>query len=98
MLYRDYSRAQGEWIPNIYGGRENLEAIGFLRHFNAVVDERCRRRDNHCGGVDRLAGRVEADQRRWPGLPLQMEHGLDARHAPLHGALNRSTATGTTMT
>ena len=36
MLYRDYSRKQGEWVPNIYGGRENLEAIGFLRHFNAV--------------------------------------------------------------
>jgi 1,4-alpha-glucan branching enzyme len=41
MLYRDYSRKQGEWVPNIYGGRENLEAIGFLRHFNAVVAERC---------------------------------------------------------
>ena len=40
MLYRDYSRKQGEWVPNIYGGRENLEAIGFLRHFNAVVEER----------------------------------------------------------
>ena len=41
MLYRDYSRQQGEWVPNIYGGRENLEAIGFLRHLNAVVAERC---------------------------------------------------------
>jgi 1,4-alpha-glucan branching enzyme len=41
MLYRDYSRRDGEWIPNIYGGRENLEAIGFLRHLNAVVAERC---------------------------------------------------------
>jgi 1,4-alpha-glucan branching enzyme len=41
MLYRDYSRRQGEWVPNVYGGRENLEAIGFLRHFNAVVEERC---------------------------------------------------------
>jgi 1,4-alpha-glucan branching enzyme len=40
MLYRDYSRRQGEWIANIYGGRENLEAIGFLRHLNAVVAER----------------------------------------------------------
>src|SRR5260370_40755648 len=41
MLYRDYSRAAGEWIPNIYGGREHLEAIDFLRHLNAVVGERC---------------------------------------------------------
>jgi 1,4-alpha-glucan branching enzyme len=37
MLYLDYSRKQGEWIPNQYGGRENLEAIEFLRHFNEVV-------------------------------------------------------------
>ncbi|MDQ2801217.1 MAG: 1,4-alpha-glucan branching enzyme, partial [Pseudomonadota bacterium] len=41
MLYRDYSRTEGQWIPNIYGGRENLESIEFLRHLNAVVPERC---------------------------------------------------------
>ena len=34
MLYLDYSRKQGEWIPNQYGGRENLDAINFLRRFN----------------------------------------------------------------
>lgn len=37
MLYRDYSRKHGEWIPNRFGGRENLEAIDFLRHLNDVV-------------------------------------------------------------
>jgi 1,4-alpha-glucan branching enzyme len=37
MLYRDYSRRDGEWVPNAHGGRENLEAIDFLREVNAVV-------------------------------------------------------------
>ncbi len=37
MLYRDYSREGGDWIPNAFGGRENLEAINFLREFNADI-------------------------------------------------------------
>ncbi len=40
MLYLDYSRKPGEWIPNRYGGHENLEAVEFLRRFNAAVYER----------------------------------------------------------
>ncbi|MFO1154058.1 MAG: 1,4-alpha-glucan branching protein GlgB [Rhodospirillales bacterium] len=40
MLYLDYSRPAGDWIPNRYGGRENLEAIEFLKHTNAIVHER----------------------------------------------------------
>lgn len=37
MLYLDYSRKEGEWVPNEFGGRENLEAVSFLRNFNEVV-------------------------------------------------------------
>ena len=39
MLYLDYSREEGQWIPNQYGGRENLEAIEFLKHFNSLIHE-----------------------------------------------------------
>ncbi|RWR02415.1 glycogen branching protein [[Pantoea] beijingensis] len=37
MIYRDYSRKEGEWIPNSYGGRENLEAISFLQYTNRTL-------------------------------------------------------------
>ena len=37
MIYRDYSRAEGQWVPNYYGGRENLEAIAFLRYTNQTL-------------------------------------------------------------
>jgi 1,4-alpha-glucan branching enzyme len=37
MLYRDYSRQEGEWVPNRYGGRENLEAVDFLQQFNTTL-------------------------------------------------------------
>lgn len=45
MLYLDYSREAGDWIPNRYGGRENLEAIDFLRELNAITH------DQHPGTV-----------------------------------------------
>ena len=40
MLYLDYSRKPGQWVPNVYGGRENLDAIYFLKRFNEVCYER----------------------------------------------------------
>jgi 1,4-alpha-glucan branching enzyme len=65
MLYRDYSRPAGEWIPNVYGGRENLEAVGFLRHLNAVVGERCP------GAVV-----IAEESTAWPGVTQPSPTGL----------------------
>jgi 1,4-alpha-glucan branching enzyme len=64
MLYRDYSRQAGEWVPNLYGGRENLEAISFLRHLNAVVAERCP------GAV-----MIAEESTAWPGVSRPIVHG-----------------------
>ncbi|MFH0242316.1 1,4-alpha-glucan branching enzyme [Streptomyces sp. HK10] len=41
MLYLDYSREPGQWTPNVYGGRENLDAVAFLQEMNATVYRRC---------------------------------------------------------
>jgi 1,4-alpha-glucan branching enzyme len=57
MLYLDYSRKEGEWIPNPFGGRENLEAIEFLRRFNTEVYK------NH-PDVQTLA----EESTSWPGV------------------------------
>jgi 1,4-alpha-glucan branching enzyme len=66
MLYRDYSRNAGEWVPNIHGGRENLEAVGFLRHLNAVIRER------HPDAIV-----VAEESTAWPGVTQPVsEHGL----------------------
>jgi len=40
MIYLDYSKKEGEWVPNVFGGRENLEAIDFLKRFNEIVHQR----------------------------------------------------------
>ncbi|MFP4017109.1 MAG: 1,4-alpha-glucan branching enzyme, partial [Halanaerobiales bacterium] len=57
MLYLDYSREHGEWVPNVYGGRENLEAIEFLKELNRVVHQ-------HYPGAIMVAEESTA----WPGV------------------------------
>ncbi|WP_084163712.1 1,4-alpha-glucan branching protein GlgB [Olivibacter sitiensis] len=57
MLYLDYSRKEGEWIPNEYGGRENLEAISFLKDLNVAVYK-------HYPDVQTIAEESTA----WPGV------------------------------
>ena len=64
MLYRDYSREPGEWVPNIHGGRENLEAIAFLRRMNDVIAER------HPGVVT-----IAEESTAWPGVTAPTGQG-----------------------
>ncbi|WP_427183346.1 1,4-alpha-glucan branching protein GlgB [Bordetella bronchialis] len=64
MLYRDYSRNAGEWIPNRYGGRENLEAVDFLRDMNAAVTRLCP------GAIT-----VAEESTAWPGVTARPEDG-----------------------
>jgi len=64
MLYLDYSRKEGEWIPNAYGGRENLDAIAFLRQLNQTVHAQ------H-PGVQIIAEESTA----WPGVSRPTDAG-----------------------
>ena len=84
MLYLDYSRKPGDWLPNEFGGRENLQAISFVKEFNEQTPPAISRRADHRRGIDRLAERLAADLPGRPGLQPEVEHGLDERHAALH--------------
>ncbi|WP_439641029.1 1,4-alpha-glucan branching protein GlgB [Nevskia sp.] len=64
MLHRDYSRKPGEWIPNRYGGRENLEAVAFVRELNTVIAERCP------GAIV-----IAEESTSWPGVTAEVAHG-----------------------
>ncbi|WFE39482.1 1,4-alpha-glucan branching protein GlgB [Micromonospora sp. WMMD998] len=64
MLYLDYSRQEGQWAPNVHGGRENLEAIAFLQEVNATVYR-------HHPGVLMIAEESTA----WPGVTRPTSDG-----------------------
>jgi 1,4-alpha-glucan branching enzyme len=64
MLYLDYSRKAGEWVPNVHGGNEDLEAIEFLKELNTVAHARE-------PGVLMVAEESTA----WPGVSRPVEHG-----------------------
>jgi 1,4-alpha-glucan branching enzyme len=64
MLYLDYSRSEGEWLPNRYGGRENLEAIDFFRDLNGTIRE-------HFPGALMIAEESTA----WPGVTQDLSAG-----------------------
>jgi 1,4-alpha-glucan branching enzyme len=64
MLYLDYSRSSGEWLPNRYGGRENLEAIDFLRQMNNAV---------HAAFPGLLT--IAEESTSFPGVTRPPEHG-----------------------
>ena len=64
MLYLDYSRKEGEWVPNVYGGRENLEAIHLLREFNI---------QSHLQHPGVLT--IAEESTAWPGVSRPTEFG-----------------------
>jgi 1,4-alpha-glucan branching enzyme len=64
MLYRDYSRQPGEWLPNKHGGRENLEAVDFLKTFNAGV---------YADHPD--VQTIAEESTAWPGVSRPVEAG-----------------------
>ncbi|HIX73331.1 MAG TPA: 1,4-alpha-glucan branching protein GlgB [Candidatus Anaerobutyricum stercoripullorum] len=64
MLYLDYGRRDGQWVPNIYGGNENLEAIEFFKHLNTVVEGR------NPGAV-----MIAEESTAWPKVTDKAEYG-----------------------
>ena len=64
MLYRDYSREPGEWVPNQYGGRENLESVSFLQDLSRAVAERVP------GAV-----LIAEESTAWPGVTRPADEG-----------------------
>ncbi len=64
MLYLDYSRESGEWLPNMFGGRENLESVAFLQELNTVLHGR------HPGVMT-----IAEESTAWPGVSRPVDTG-----------------------
>ncbi|MFO8182558.1 MAG: 1,4-alpha-glucan branching protein GlgB [Candidatus Aegiribacteria sp.] len=64
MLYLDYSRKEGEWVPNVYGGRENLGAIEFLKTLNSIVSR------DFPGAMT-----IAEESTSWPGVTAPLDSG-----------------------
>ena len=61
MLRLDYSRTEGQWEPNEFGGNGNIEAIAFIKDLNETIYQRLSRHTNHCRGIHRLAKSKQAN-------------------------------------
>ncbi len=64
MLYLDYGKQDGEWVPNIYGGNENLEAVEFLKHLNSIFKKK------HPGAV-----LIAEESTAWPQVTGDVKEG-----------------------
>ena len=80
MLYLDYARKEGEWVTNRFGGRENLEAVDFIKQTNELIYRHHPSRHARRRGVDVMAGGVPTHLPGRTRFRLQMEHGVDERH------------------
>lgn len=64
MLYRDYSRGEGQWVPNVHGGRENLEAVAFLQRMNEIAYD-----------ADPSILMIAEESTAWPGVSHPTSQG-----------------------
>ena len=96
MLYLDYSRKEGEWVPNEFGGREDLDAVAFLKELNEVLYGARAGRDLRGRGVDRLAGRLAAHLPRRPRASASSGTWAGCTTRSTTSSRTRSTAATTT--